>query len=110
MQGFARDLHRRVRGHPDAVHKFSACLRHNHLLARHFKFNPNQEHVCNTSPFLGDIFPPGCEEYFPSKMQGVYLGARDGADFVGDGPEDQHEPDARSAQPRDQRHLPFDEG
>ena len=78
--------------------------------SRPIDFNPNQEHVCNTSPFLGDIFPPGCEEYFPSKMEGVYLGARDGADFVGDRREDQHEPDARSAQRRDQRHLPFDEG
>ena len=38
-------------------------------------------------------------------MGGVYLGVTGGADFVGDGPEEQHEPDTRSAQPRDQRHL-----
>jgi len=43
----------------------------------------------------------------PPKVEGVYLGVTDDVDFVGDGPEDQHEPDARSAQPRDQRHLRF---
>jgi len=38
------------------------------------------------------------------------LGAADDVDFVGDGREDQQEPDARSAQRRDQHHLLSDDG